>query len=127
MSVRIYQLSKEIGMDNSELLELLRERGFQVKSASSTVDNISAESLKEEFAKKSAETAKKGNLRASGRETGCGAFGYCLRSNQRANRRGKRIRERTGCDKSRASASSALSFRSNGTAIARPGPSSCGF
>ncbi|MBN11392.1 MAG: translation initiation factor IF-2 [Opitutaceae bacterium] len=59
MSVRIYQLSKEIGMDNSKLLELLRERGFQVKSASSTVDNISAESLKEEFAKKSADTAKK--------------------------------------------------------------------
>jgi translation initiation factor IF-2 len=58
MSVRIYQLSKEIGMDNSELLDLLRERGFQVKSASSTVDNISAESLKEEFAKKSADTAK---------------------------------------------------------------------
>ena len=46
-------------MDNSKLLELLRERGFQVKSASSTVDNISAESLKEEFAKKSADTAKK--------------------------------------------------------------------
>ena len=45
-------------MDNSELLDLLRERGFQVKSASSTVDNISAESLKEEFAKKSADTAK---------------------------------------------------------------------
>ncbi|HAT59269.1 MAG TPA: translation initiation factor IF-2 [Opitutae bacterium] len=59
MSVRIYQLSKEIGMENSELLELLRDRGFQVKSASSSVDNISAESLKEEFAKKSADTAKK--------------------------------------------------------------------
>lgn len=58
MSVRIYQLSKEIGLDNAELLDLLRERGFQVKSASSTVDNISAESLKEEFAKKSAEAAK---------------------------------------------------------------------
>ncbi len=52
MSVRIYQLSKEIGMENAELLDLLRERGFQVKSASSTVDNISAESLKEEFAGK---------------------------------------------------------------------------
>jgi translation initiation factor IF-2 len=52
MSVRIYQLSKEIGMENNELLDLLRERGFQVKSASSTVDNISAESLKEEFASK---------------------------------------------------------------------------
>ncbi len=50
MSVRIYQLSKEIGMENAELLDILRERGFQVKSASSTIDNISAESLKEEFA-----------------------------------------------------------------------------
>ena len=57
MSVRIYQLSKEIGMENTELLDLLRERGFQVKSASSTVDNISAESLKEEFASKVAEAA----------------------------------------------------------------------
>ena len=55
MSVRIYQLSKEIGMENNELLDLLRERGFQVKSASSTVDNISAESLKEEFASKAPE------------------------------------------------------------------------
>lgn len=52
MSVRIYQLSKEIGMENTELLDLLRDRGFQVKSASSTIDNISAESLKEEFASK---------------------------------------------------------------------------
>ncbi len=57
MSVRIYQLSKEIGMENAELLDILRERGFQVKSASSTVDNISAESLKEEFAKKAEEAA----------------------------------------------------------------------
>ncbi len=52
MSVRIYQLSKEIGLENGELIELLRERGFEVKSASSTVDNISAESLREEFANK---------------------------------------------------------------------------
>ncbi|MDQ8182564.1 translation initiation factor IF-2 [Pelagicoccus sp. SDUM812005] len=52
MSVRIYQLSKEIGLENAELIELLRERGFEVKSASSTVDNISAESLREEFANK---------------------------------------------------------------------------
>ena len=54
MSVRIHQLSKKIGMDNKELLKLLSERGFEVKSASSTIDNISAESLVEEFAPKSA-------------------------------------------------------------------------
>ncbi len=52
MSVRIYQLSKEIGMDNAELIALLKERGYEVKSASSTVDNISAEALREEYSKK---------------------------------------------------------------------------
>jgi translation initiation factor IF-2 len=36
MSVRIYQLSKEIEMDNAELIALLKERGYEVKSASST-------------------------------------------------------------------------------------------
>jgi len=59
MSVRIYQLSKEIGMENAELLDILRERGFQVKSASSTIDNISAESIKEEFASEKSESASK--------------------------------------------------------------------
>ncbi len=49
MSVRIHQLSKKIGMENKELIELLRERGFEVKSASSTIDNISAESIEQEF------------------------------------------------------------------------------
>jgi len=49
MSVRIHQLSKQIGMENKELIELLKSRGFEVKSASNTIDNISAESLVEEF------------------------------------------------------------------------------
>lgn len=52
MSVRIYQLSKEIEMENAELIALLKERGYEVKSASSTVDNISADSLREEFGPK---------------------------------------------------------------------------
>lgn len=50
MSVRIHQLSKEIGMENKELIELLKSRGYEVKSASSTVDNISADALRDEFA-----------------------------------------------------------------------------
>ncbi|WPJ94067.1 translation initiation factor IF-2 [Coraliomargarita algicola] len=50
MSVRIHQLSKDIGMENKELIELLKSRGFKVKSASSTIDNISADALREEFA-----------------------------------------------------------------------------
>ncbi|MCH8473827.1 MAG: translation initiation factor IF-2 [Opitutales bacterium] len=49
MSTRIYTISKEIGMENKELLALLKERGFDVKSASSTINNIDAESIIEEF------------------------------------------------------------------------------
>jgi translation initiation factor IF-2 len=55
MSVRIHQLSKQIGMENKELIELLKSRGYEVKSASSTVDNISAASLVEEFGPKETE------------------------------------------------------------------------
>jgi translation initiation factor IF-2 len=58
MSVRIYQLSKEIGMDNADLIALLKERGYEVKSASSTVDNISAESLRDEFGPAATEVAE---------------------------------------------------------------------
>ena len=60
MSVRIHQLAKQIKMENKELLELLRDRGFEVKSVSSTIDNISAESIVEEFSpdKKNDETSK---------------------------------------------------------------------
>jgi translation initiation factor IF-2 len=39
-------------MENKELIKLLQSRGFEVKSASSTIDNISAESFVEEFAVK---------------------------------------------------------------------------
>ncbi len=49
MSVRIHQLSKKIGMENAEILALLKERGFDVKTASSSIDNISADALVEEF------------------------------------------------------------------------------
>jgi len=36
-------------MENKELLELLTSRGYEVKSVSSTIDNITAESIVEEF------------------------------------------------------------------------------
>ncbi len=51
MSIRIHELAKKIGMDNKSLLALLKERNYDVKTASSTIDNISAEALEEEFAK----------------------------------------------------------------------------
>src|SRR5436190_21079858 len=50
MSIRIHELARKIGMDNKELLALLKERKYDVKSVSSTIDNISAEALATEFA-----------------------------------------------------------------------------
>ena len=58
MSVRIHQLSKDLGMENKELIELLKSRGYEVKSASSTIDNISAEALQEEFAAQAPQPAE---------------------------------------------------------------------
>ncbi|GHC09103.1 translation initiation factor IF-2 [Cerasicoccus arenae] len=52
MSRRIYEISRELGMENKEVMDILRERGFEVKSASSTIDNISADAFLEEFRSK---------------------------------------------------------------------------
>ncbi len=55
MSIRIHELAKELHMENKELITLLKERKIiapDVKSPSSTVDNISASALREEFAAK---------------------------------------------------------------------------
>jgi translation initiation factor IF-2 len=53
MSIRIHKLAEELGLDNKEMMALLKERriiGQDVKSVSSTVDKISAAALREEFA-----------------------------------------------------------------------------
>src|ERR1043165_2647948 len=55
MSIRIHKLAEELGLDNKEMMALLKERKIiaqDVKSVSSTVDNISASALREEFAAK---------------------------------------------------------------------------
>jgi translation initiation factor IF-2 len=55
MSIRIHKLAEELGLDNKDMLALLKERNIirpDVKSVSSTVDNISADALREEFAAK---------------------------------------------------------------------------
>src|SRR5882724_1394270 len=49
MSIRIHELAKKISMDNKQLLALLKERKYDVKSVSSTIDNISAEAIEQEF------------------------------------------------------------------------------
>jgi translation initiation factor IF-2 len=55
MSIRIHKLAEELGLDNKEMMALLKERKIiaqDVKSVSSTVDNINASALREEFAAK---------------------------------------------------------------------------
>ena len=54
MSVRVHALAKEIKKTSKEVLDLLAERGYDLKSASSTIDNITAQSLKEEFSSENA-------------------------------------------------------------------------
>ena len=60
MSIRIHKLAEELGLDNKEMMALLKERKIiaqDVKSVSSTVDNINASALREEFAAKKAAEA----------------------------------------------------------------------
>ncbi|MDA1067151.1 MAG: translation initiation factor IF-2 [Verrucomicrobia bacterium] len=49
MSVRIHEISKQTGVSNKEIVDLLKERGYAVSTASSGIDPISAESLIEEL------------------------------------------------------------------------------
>lgn len=66
MSVRIYNLSKQVRLKNNELLEILKERGFNVKNHSSTIDNISAESIIKEFAIEPKSESEKESNKESG-------------------------------------------------------------
>ena len=56
MSIRLHELAKKLGMDNKDLLALLRAREYPVKTVSSTIDKITAEALEQELAKKPAES-----------------------------------------------------------------------
>jgi len=49
MSVRVHAIAKEVNKTSKEIIEILKERGYDIKSASSTIDNITAQSLIEEF------------------------------------------------------------------------------
>ena len=49
MSFRVHAIAKEVGITSKELVALLVERGYEIKSASSSIDNITAESLIEEL------------------------------------------------------------------------------
>jgi len=49
MSVRIHAIAKETDKTSKEIIDILAERGYEIKSASSTIDNITAQSLIEEL------------------------------------------------------------------------------
>jgi translation initiation factor IF-2 len=54
MSIRLHELAKKLGMDNKDLLVLLKARDYPVKTVSSTIDKITAEALEQELAQKKA-------------------------------------------------------------------------
>ena len=49
MSIRVHDLAKRCGISNAEMIEKLRTLKYPVKSVSSTVDNITAESIATEY------------------------------------------------------------------------------
>ncbi|MDR3144506.1 MAG: translation initiation factor IF-2 [Puniceicoccales bacterium] len=52
MSVRVYQLAKQLGLDNKRVIQLLRERGLDVTGPSNTIPSIYADALIEEIGNK---------------------------------------------------------------------------
>lgn len=55
MSVRIYQLARQLNIDNKQVMDLLKKKGMDVKSPSSTIPNVYAEEFLKEFRVKSPE------------------------------------------------------------------------
>jgi len=49
MSIRVHELAKRCGLSNAEMMEKLRAMKYPVKTVSSTVDKITAESLEQEY------------------------------------------------------------------------------
>ena len=61
MSVRIHAIAKETNKTSREVIDILVDRGYDVKSASSSIDNISAQSLIEELNSTSPEKPEQSN------------------------------------------------------------------
>ncbi len=49
MSVRVHAIAKKVNKSSKELIEILTERGYEIKSASASIDNITAQSIIDEF------------------------------------------------------------------------------
>ncbi|MDR1890740.1 MAG: translation initiation factor IF-2 [Puniceicoccales bacterium] len=52
MSVRVYQLAKQLNLENQQVIQLLRERGLDVSSPSNAIPSIYADALVEEIGTK---------------------------------------------------------------------------
>ena len=50
MSVRVHAIAKKVNKPSKELIEILTARGYDIKSASASIDNITAQSIIDEFA-----------------------------------------------------------------------------
>src|SRR6266478_87089 len=49
MSIRVHDLAKRCGLSNKEMIDKLHAMNYPVKSHSSTVDKITAESIEKEY------------------------------------------------------------------------------
>ena len=49
MSVRVHAIAKKVNKPSKELIEILTERGYDITSASASIDNITAQSIIDEF------------------------------------------------------------------------------
>ncbi|MDR1528081.1 MAG: translation initiation factor IF-2 [Puniceicoccales bacterium] len=52
MSIRVYQLAKRLNLENKQVIQLLRERGFDFNSPSNSISSIYADALIEEIGNK---------------------------------------------------------------------------
>lgn len=62
MSVRVHAIAKQVNKTSKEIVEILKERGYDIKSASSTLDNITAQSIIEEFTSSDQEAQETADL-----------------------------------------------------------------
>ncbi len=62
MSVRVHAIAKQVNKTSKEIVEILKERGYDIKSASSTLDNITAQSIIEEFTETDEEAQESADL-----------------------------------------------------------------
>lgn len=62
MSVRVHAIAKQVNKTSKEIVEILKERGYDIKSASSTLDNITAQSIIEEFTSSDKEAQETADL-----------------------------------------------------------------